>query len=280
MRIDGKLIAQHILDTLTKKVTELRSDGVTPHLAVILIGDDESSKAYVRQKELKVQQIGAAITIHHFKDDFTEQELLSLIDILNEDEIVHGVIVQRPLPPHIDEDKVTNSTLASKDIDGFRSDSPFDPPIALAVWRILKDVQQQEGEQARTLSDWLQTKKIVILGKGQTAGYPIIKLFAKEKVPLTVIDSKTENKDHLLTEADIVISAVGKPGIITSGMVKDGAILIGVGIFRGEDGKMHNDYDDEEVAGKTSYYTPVPGGVGPVNVAMLLANLVKAAESV
>ncbi|MEK7605882.1 MAG: bifunctional 5,10-methylenetetrahydrofolate dehydrogenase/5,10-methenyltetrahydrofolate cyclohydrolase [Patescibacteria group bacterium] len=280
MRIDGKAIAQHILDNLTKKVTELRSDGVTPHLAVILVGDDESSKAYVRQKELKVQQIGAAITIHRFKKSFSEDELLTLIDTLNNDEIVHGVIVQRPLPPHIDEDKVTNSTLASKDIDGFRSDSPFDPPIALAVWRILKDVQQQEGEQGRTLSDWLQTKKIVILGKGQTAGHPIIKLFAKEKVPLTVIDSKTEDKDHLLTEADIVISAVGKPGIITSSMIKDGAILIGVGIFRGEDGKMHNDYDDDEVAGRTNYYTPVPGGVGPVNVAMLLTNLVKAAEAI
>jgi len=279
MKIDGKAIAQHVLDGLSKRVGELREGGITPHLAVVLIGNDESSKAYVRQKELKTQQIGAAITIHRFQQNFSQDELLTLIEELNNDPIVHGIIIQRPLPPQIDKDKVTTTTVSEKDIDSFREDSPFDPPVALAVWRILREVHSHTDQSQIPLNHWLKTKRIVILGKGQTAGLPIIKLFLRRAVPLTIVDSKTENRQEALSHADIIISAVGKPHVLTGTEIKQGAILIGVGIFRGEDEKMHGDYQEEVIMDKAGYYTPIPGGVGPVNVAMLLSNLIKAAET-
>lgn len=279
MVIDGKAIAQKILDGLKIKVSKLKEEGVTPHLAVVLIGHNESSKAYVRQKELKLSQIGGTITIHRFKGQVTEAELLDLIDKLNYDPIIQGIIIQRPLPPHIDARKVTNATSPTRDVDGFCDNAPFDAPVALAVWRILREVYKQTTDQELTQDEWLKSKKIVILGKGQTAGQPIIKFFRKKNLPITVVDSKTPDREQLIKAADIIISAVGRKRIVTGEMIKDGVILIGVGMRRGEDGKMRGDYVEEEVFQKAAYYTPVPGGVGPVNVAMLLSNLIKAAEN-
>ncbi len=279
MVIDGKSIAQGILDSLKTRVAELREEGITPHLAVILIGDDESSKAYVRQKELKIQEIGGAITIHRFKNNFSEGELLDLIDELNEDPIIHGIIIQRPLPPQIDKNKVTNATNINKDVDGFCDNTPFDAPVALAVWRILKEVYKQGGNQDMTLEEWLKSKRVVIMGKGQTAGMPIITFFQKKDLPITIIDSKTDNRGEILRNADILISAVGKECVVTSTMIRDGVILIGVGMGRGMDGKLHGDYAEEDISTKAAFYTPVPGGVGPINVAMLLSNLVKSSEN-
>ncbi|MBI5044502.1 MAG: bifunctional 5,10-methylenetetrahydrofolate dehydrogenase/5,10-methenyltetrahydrofolate cyclohydrolase [Candidatus Levybacteria bacterium] len=277
MIIDGKALAQHILDNLAKRVEELKEGGITPHLAVVLIGDDESSKAYVRQKELKIHQIGAAITINRFENNFTEEQLLSLIATLNEDPTIHGIIIQRPLPEHIDNHTVTMSTVAEKDVDGFRDDSPFDPPVGLAVWRILKEIQHHKHADT-SVEKWAQTQRIVLLGKGRTAGQPIMKLLREHKVPFTLIDSKTEQRKELLNHADIIISAVGKKNIVTKDDLNHNASLIGVGMFRGDDGKMHADYDEEEIENAVAYFTPVPGGVGPVNVAMLLSNLVDAAS--
>jgi len=274
MVVDGKQIAQGILDSLKKRVEELKEEGITPHLAVILIGDDESSKAYVRQKELKLHEIGGAITIHRFKNNFSELELLELISKLNNDPIVHGIIIQRPLPPHIDKNKVTSATAKEKDVDGFCNDTPFDAPVALAVWRILKEVYKQIGDNDSSLEEWMEAKNVVIIGKGQTAGMPIITFFDKKNLPVTIIDSKTENKSEIIRNADILISAVGKERVITNDMIKDGVILVGVGMGRGMDGKMHGDYVEEEVSIKAAFYTPVPGGVGPVNVAMLVSNLI------
>jgi methylenetetrahydrofolate dehydrogenase (NADP+)/methenyltetrahydrofolate cyclohydrolase len=279
MKINGKEIAQDILDNLKKRVGELEEEGITPHLAVVLIGDDESSKAYVRQKELKANEIGAAITIHRFKNNFTESELLDLINELNNDPIVHGIIIQRPLPPHIDKNKVTNFTNIHKDVDGFCDNTPFDAPVALAVWRILKEVYIQLGNADITLEEWVKSKRVTIMGKGQTAGMPIITFFDKRDLPITVIDSKTENKDEILQNTDILISAVGKEHVISDEIIKNDVILIGVGMHRGVDGKMHADYSEENISTKAAFYTPVPGGVGPVNVAMLLSNLVKSCEN-
>jgi methylenetetrahydrofolate dehydrogenase (NADP+)/methenyltetrahydrofolate cyclohydrolase len=279
MVVDGKQIAQGVLDNLKKRVEELNEGGITPHLAVILIGDDESSKAYVRQKELKINEIGGAITIHRFKNNFSESELLELINKLNNDPIVHGIIIQRPLPPHIDKDKVTNATTREKDVDGFCADTLFDAPVAQAVWRILKEVYMQIGDNDSSFEEWLKVKKVAIMGKGQTAGMPIINFFDRKNIPLTIIDSKTDNKAEIIQDADILISAVGKEHVITNDMIKAGVILVGVGMGRGIDGKMHGDYIEEEVSSKAAFYTPVPGGVGPVNVAMLLSNLIKSSEN-
>ncbi|CAN5167798.1 bifunctional methylenetetrahydrofolate dehydrogenase/methenyltetrahydrofolate cyclohydrolase FolD [soil metagenome] len=279
MLIDGRLIAQSVFDNLTKKVGELKEEGITPHLAVILIGDDPSSKAYVRQKELKLTQIGGAITTHRFSNSFTQEELVRLIKELNDDSIVHGIIVQRPLPPQIDKDVITDATSPEKDVDGFLDNSPFEPPIAMAVMRILREIFKQTNQQG-DLHDWLKTKKIAIIGKGYTAGAPIIKLFTNHEIPLTIIDSSTTNRQEILASSDIVISAVGKTETLKADELKDGVIVIGVGMHRGEDDKLHGDYDEESIGTKAAFYTPVPGGIGPVNVAMLLVNLIKAAETV
>lgn len=278
MKIDGRAIAERILDNLSKKVGKLREKGVTPHVAVILLGDNESSKSYVRQKELKTAQIGAVITIHRFLATITQEELLLFIETLNNDPFVHGIIIQRPLPPSIDKDAITNAITKEKDIDGFRKDSPFDPPVALAVWRILRDVHVLADTMSLPFDEWLKKQKIVIVGKGQTAGRPIINFFMKHEIPLTIIDSTTRNREEILTNADIIISAVGKPNVITKDIIKKGVILIGVGMYRGKDGKMHGDYEEEDIKDKASYYTPVPGGVGPVNVAKLLSNLLLASQ--
>lgn len=278
MIIDGKAIAQHILDNLTKRVGELKEEGITPHLAVILIGNDESSKAYVRQKELKINQIGAAITIHRFEDNFAQQDLLDLIQKLNDDPTIHGIIIQRPLPPHIDNHAVTMATNAQKDVDGFRDDSPFDPPVGLAVWKLLREIQQSKHETSDSLEGWLARQSLVLLGKGRTAGQPIMKMLKKHHISYTVIDSKTPNRTELMHNADIIISAVGKMHVVTKEDVTSKTSLIGVGMFRGDDEKMHADYDEEDLQNIVAYFTPVPGGVGPVNVAMLIANLVQAAS--
>ena len=166
-----------------------------------------------------------------------------------------------------------------KDVDGFCESTPFDAPVALAVWRILKEVFKQIGDQDILLEDWVKAKKVAIIGKGQTAGMPIITFFKKKGLPLTIIDSKTDNKSEIIQNADIIISAVGKDSVITKEMIKDDVILLGVGMHRGTDGKMQGDYEEGEISSKASFYTPVPGGVGPVNVAMLLSNLLKAAEN-
>lgn len=276
MKINGQQIAQSILESLRKEVELLKSQGIIPHLAVILVGENQSSAIYVRQKELKAKLIGAKISVYRLKEDISQAEILSLINQLNADPNVHGIIIQRPLPPHIDDQVITYSTDANKDVDGFRHDSPFSPPVALAVHRILEEIRKKEHSQ-EPFDAWIKNKKIVLIGKGQTAGRPMMNYFAKLDIPFTVIDSKTKDKENILRNADILISAVGKRGVIRPEFIKKGAILIGVGMHP-EKGKMRADYEEKLIAEKASYFTPVPKGVGPVNVAMLLHNLIKAAK--
>lgn len=278
MKIDGKEIALHIFENLMNRVKDLSEEGITPHLAVILVGDDESSKAYVRQKELKIGEIGAAITIHRLDNTIRQEELIKLIDTLNHEPTVHGIIIQRPLPAHIDGDAITNATETNKDVDGFCTNSPFDPPIALAVWKILKEIHRKIPSSSEAMPEWLKRQRIVILGKGKTAGLPITNYFKKMKITLVIIDSTTEHRDEPLSSADIIISAVGKRGVLSNREFKNESILIGVGMGKNDEGKLEGDYTEEEVVNKVGYYTTVPGGVGPVNVAMLLQNLVHAAE--
>ncbi len=277
MVIDGKALASNILDNLKIRVGELGKKGITPHLVVILVGDDGASTAYVRQKELKAELINVEITVLRYGSEITEQQLLLKLNELNDDKTIHGIIIQQPLPSHISTEKIVAATYPQKDVDGFHKDSPFTPPIALAVWNILEKVKIQSGIRT-SLTEWLQSKKLIIIGKGQTAGTPIITYLKRQNITPRIIDSKTEQKDEYLKSADIVISAVGKPHILRATMMKKGVIVIGVGMDKVEDGKMHADYDEDEIVKIASYYTPVPGGVGPVNVAMLLSNLVLATE--
>lgn len=276
MKLSGKDIAQKVYDSLRNRVEELQKKGIIPHLVVFLIGENPASVAYVRQKKLKGEDIGCKITVLNLPESVTTEELEKQITELNEDPSVHGILIQRPVPDHVDIDKLELLTNPQKDIDGFHPDAPYTFPIPLAVMKILEEVHQveQEGDFIK----WLQSKNIVVIGKGPTGGGPIINEFTKQTIPHQLIDSRTQNGEELLKNADIVISAVGKENVVKGEQLKQGVILIGVGILRGADGKLHGDYGEEDVDAVAGYYTTTPGGVGPVNVAMLISNLLTATE--
>lgn len=277
MKIDGAAITVEIFENLRKKIDRLREKGITPHLAIILVGDNPASLSYVGRKEKKAAEIGAKTTVIRLESGIRNEKLRTIIEKLNADPAIHGIIVQRPLPPQIDGDLIDRETDPTKDIDGFHPESPFPMPLAEAVIKVLQHVKT-EVEPNKNFSDWLKSKNIVIIGKGKTGGGPTMKLLTKMQTPFTIIDSKTTNPEEILREADIVVAAVGKPGVLNVRDLKKGVILIGVGMAKTESGKLEPDYNQREAAEHASYYTPVPGGVGPVNVASLLENLVTAAE--
>ena len=264
MKIDGKTIAAEILDRLKPQVAELKRKGINPTLGIVIIGKDPSSHSFVKQKKLKADEIGAVVKIFQY-DSVTEEELFKIIDKLNNDLSIHGIIVQRPLPENIDKNKISNLVDVKKDVDGFNPNSSFDAPVAEAVLEILKRIG--EGD--------LSSKKITVIGKGETAGGQVIKLLKKQGLEPQIIDSQSTNPETLIKSADIIISAVGKEKIINPQILNKNQILIGLGLFSKE-GKLKGDYDENEVEGKVKYFTPTLGGVGPVNVAFLMSNLVKA----
>lgn len=272
MRIDGREIAKKILEDLKIKVQKL---SVVPHLAIILVGNDPASKAYVNQKKIKAEQIGAKTTIINLESGIPasqrgeqNSELNELINKLNFDNTIHGIIVQRPLSSHINSREISLAIHPKKDVDGFHSNSEFESPIFMAVLALLNYIKVNPQE-----------KNIAIFGKGETGGKPIINSFKKMGINPIIIDSKTKNPKNLTRNADIIISAVGKPQVIKSAMIKKGVILISIGLHKGPDDKLHGDYEEEEIKNKALFYSPTPGGVGPINVAMLLKNLLTACEN-
>lgn len=290
MEISGKEIAARIYGELKEKVISLHEKEITPHLVVILVGENPSSIAYVNQKKKWAEFIGATVIIEEYPKEITQDILEKRIRELNQWKSVHAVLVQIPLPPHLDANKLTTMISPKKDIDGFNPESPFTPPLASAVLTILQEIYSssvaRSNEKLSTSSqknssfwDWLKAKNIVVIGKGKAGGMPVHNLLRAKNIGHSVIDSKTENREVLMKEADIIISAVGKKHLVTAETIKPGVILIGVGMNLDENKKLFGDYDGEEIKEKASYYTPTPGGVGPVNVACLLKNLITAAES-
>lgn len=299
MKLDGSVLSQRIYEGLEERVKKLQRRGVTPHLAVLLAGNDPASEAYVHQKKKKGEQIGCQVDIIAYPQGVTQRELINRIKELNRKPQVHGIIVQRPLPEHISEEEIDEVTDPQKDVDGFQKESPYKEPIALAVDALLKEALKEIAGQPhhpdqislniqdyaniddyiRTeYKSWIQQKNVVVIGKGKTGGAPIIKYFWSINVEPNIVDSKTQNPKEIAKQADIIVTTVGKPNVLTSDMIKKGAILIAIGMYRGEDGHLHGDYDEDDVTGIAGLYTPVPGGVGPVNVAMLLSNLITSAE--
>ena len=280
MLVNGKEIAADILNDLKQRVEELKKKDAIPHLYIILLSDDSSSASYVKQKMLRGEEIGVKITLERADQQISTEKLLEKIEKLNNDGSVHGIIVQRPMPKQLDEEKIESAVSPQKDVDGFNPNSKFGIPVALAVIEILRRIMIQDSRFINSkFEEWLKKQNITVIGRGLTAGKPIINSFEKMGIEPNVISSKTENPENLLKDSDIIISAVGKPGILNGSEIKKGAILIGVGMHREEDGKFHGDYDEEEIQDKTSFYTPTPKGVGPINVSMLLRNLVEAAEA-
>lgn len=278
MKVDGKLIAENIFQDLKVRIKKLAEKNIIPHLAVILVGENPASIAYVTLKQKKGEEIGAKVSIIKYETTVTNEELIKKVEELNKDSKVHAILIQRPLPDHIDVEKLELLTNPEKDIDGFHPDSPYTLPLPLAAVKILEEIFKESNAEKDNFIDWLKLKNTVVLGKGPTGGGPIIKLLNKLGTNPTIIDSKTENPSDLMKKADVIISSVGRENVVTPENIKNGVILIGVGILRGEDGKLKGDYNQEKIKDIAGFYTSTPGGVGPVNVAQLMDNLITAAE--
>ncbi len=269
MKIDGRLISKEILSKLELEVDRLKSKNIIPTLAIILVGENPQSVSYIEQKEINGEIIGAKIIRKNLPASISEHELLEIIKDLNNDSAVHGIIVQRPLPPQISENKIDRAVIPEKDVDGFNKNSEYKPPIVLAIYEILKKVEPN-----------FKDKRIAVIGKGQTGGAPVIKWLINLGAYVNVISSKTSEteKAEILKNSDIIISAVGKPSVIPSDLIKKDSILISIGLHKNAEGKMQGDYIESDIEKIVSFYTPTPGGVGPVNVACLFSNLVNSAE--
>ncbi|MBI2190092.1 MAG: bifunctional 5,10-methylenetetrahydrofolate dehydrogenase/5,10-methenyltetrahydrofolate cyclohydrolase, partial [Candidatus Levybacteria bacterium] len=211
MRVDGRAIAQSILDDLKNRRKNLKKKGVTPHLVIILIGNDPASHVYVRQKELKAKEIGVKVTLVNYESRITNQELITTIEQWNNDNNVHGIIVQRPLPKHIASEQITQAVDPKKDVDGFHPESKLEMPLSIAVLRILEHIFSSSKKSSHNFINWLKEKSIVIIGKGEAGGKPIINKLRTLGVQPLIIDSKTTNPEVIIKKADIIISAVGKP---------------------------------------------------------------------
>lgn len=290
MRIDGKAFAEAILSDLTKKVTILKEQGVTPTLAVILVGNDPGSLSYVKQKQKAAEKIGARLVLSAQGLEFSKKELQKLIEKYNSDPSVHGLIVQRPLPAAMgDCAKILNQIKPQKDVDGFVPCSPYEVPVAAAVLKILEEVHSEfmihySSKKISTKDtpieflSWLRKQNVVIVGRGKTAGKPITETLSSQGCKVTVVHSQTPDPKKIMQKADILISCVGKQRVVTEDTIKPGAILVSVGLSRDNEGKLHGDYEEDQIKDIAFFYTPTPGGVGPVNVACLMLNLVRACQ--
>ena len=276
--IDGKLISQQIKDELKEKTAHLKEKGVEVTLAVILVGEDPASMVYVRNKKRACEYIGYKSLSYELPASTTQEELLKLIDELNNKDDVDGILVQMPLPGHINEKAVIDAISPSKDVDGFHpmnvgalciGESGFVSCTPAGVIQLLK--RGCEGKIQ------IAGKECVIVGRSNIVGKPMSLLMLRENATVTVAHSKTENLEEVCKRADILIAAVGKAGMITKNHVKEGAVVIDVGINRNSEGKLCGDVDYDKVAPVAGLITPVPGGVGPMTIAMLMKNC---AESV
>lgn len=269
MIIDGKQIKEKYLNLIKEEISDKK---IT--LAVIQVGNDEASSVYVKQKEKMCAQIGANFKHYVFDEDANEEEIINLINTLNEDDTT-GILVQLPLPPKFNKDKIINTIKAEKDVDGLtdnsiiklvKGENTIIPCTALGVIKILEEIGAE-----------IQGKHAVIIGRSNLVGKPLYNLLLNKNATVTMCHSYTKNLKEMCLSADILICATNKKHIITSDMVKKGSILIDVGIIR-ENGKLYGNADYENIKDITSYITPVPGGVGPLTIAMLANNLLKAYE--
>ena len=276
MSINGKEIAGQIAAGLGGQVSLLKEKGIKPKLAVLLVGLDKASEKYVEQKIKLGQKLSIEVNVSRLANTVNPESVFSLVNQWNKDPAIHGIIIQRPVAIAIETSELNNLVIRSKDVDGFHPESLFDPPIVVAVMKILENIQQLSHDKKSFLT-WLAEKKILVIGRGETAGKPIAKYLTKNKLPFTVAHSGTSYLKQLTLSSDIIISAVGKPNIVRHYMISGKTILIGVGLHP-ENGHLATDYNQNEIAGKALFYTPVPGGVGPVNVAMLMNNVILAAE--
>ncbi|MGV2938287.1 bifunctional methylenetetrahydrofolate dehydrogenase/methenyltetrahydrofolate cyclohydrolase FolD [Mesobacillus sp. LC4] len=275
--IDGKEIAQKKKLEIADQVQELKKQGVTPGLAVILVGDNQASRTYVNSKQKTARELGMHNVLIEYPVSITEQELLAKIDELNKDEEIHGILVQLPLPEHISEKKLIEAISPDKDVDGFHpinigrmmtGQDAFLPCTPYGVMVMMKEIEMD-----------LAGKHVVVVGRSNIVGKPAGQLFLNENATVTYCHSRTKDLKEYTKQADVIIAAVGKADLITADHVKPGAVVIDVGMNRNELGKLCGDVAYDEVKEKAGYITPVPGGVGPMTIAMLMYNTLKSAKN-
>jgi len=275
--LDGKAVSLKVKESVKVRAEELKKFGVEPTLAVILVGEDKASQTYVRAKEKACNEYGIKSVAHRLSENTTQAELLALINVLNLDDSIHGILVQLPLPKHIDTNTILATIDPAKDVDGFHAVNVgklvsgldgFVPCTPLGVMEILKEY----GINVAGLN-------AVVIGRSNIVGKPMANLLLNASATVTVTHSKTKNLKEICKNADLIVAAIGKPFFLKADMVKDGAVVVDVGINRLDDGRLVGDVDFDEVAPKCSYITPVPGGVGPMTIAMLLNNTILAAQA-
>ena len=275
--LDGKAVSLKVKESVKVRADELKKFGVEPTLAVVLVGEDKASQTYVRAKEKACNEYGIKSVAHRLSENTAQNELLALINVLNLDDSIHGILVQLPLPKHIDTDAILAMINPAKDVDGFHAVNVgklvsgldgFVPCTPLGVMEILKEY----GIEVAGLN-------AVVIGRSNIVGKPMANLLLNASATVTVTHSKTKNLKEICKNADLIVAAIGKPFFLKADMVKDGAVVVDVGINRLDDGRLVGDVDFENVAPKCSYITPVPGGVGPMTIAMLLNNTILAAQA-
>ncbi len=273
--LDGKALSKKIREKIKNKVDDLKNNGVIPGLAVILVGDNPASQLYVNMKTKACEDVGIYSINHRMPSEIAEEELINVIKMLNDNPMVHGILVQLPLPKHIREENVIEAIDYKKDVDGFhpysvgrllRGNPLFYPCTPYGIIKLFEEYDIE-----------LKGKDVVIVGAGNITGKPLASMLTNAFATVQLCHIHTKNLKEKTKKADILITAVGKPKLITEEMVKEGCVVVDVGISR-VGNKVVGDVDFEGVSGKVSYITPVPGGVGPMTIAMLLYNTVKAIE--
>ncbi|HEH2154704.1 TPA: bifunctional methylenetetrahydrofolate dehydrogenase/methenyltetrahydrofolate cyclohydrolase FolD [Staphylococcus aureus] len=268
--LDGKQIAKDYRQGLQDQVEALKEKGFTPKLSVILVGNDGASQSYVRSKKKAAEKIGMISEIVHLEETATEEEVLNELNRLNNDDSVSGILVQVPLPKQVSEQKILEAINPEKDVDGFHpinigklyiDEQTFVPCTPLGIMDILKHADID-----------LEGKNAVVIGRSHIVGQPVSKLLLQKNASVTILHSRSKDMASYLKDADVIVSAVGKPGLVTKDVVKEGAVIIDVGNTPDENGKLKGDVDYDAVKEIAGAITPVPGGVGPLTITMVLNN--------
>ena len=274
--ISGKEVSAKVREDVKKECEELKKLGITPGLAVIIVGDDPASRVYVNNKKKACAEVGFVSEEYALPAETTQEELMALVDKLTEKPDINGILCQLPLPKHLDEKAVINAISPEKDVDAFHPSNVG--KIMIGDYDFLPCTPAGVMELIHYAGIDVSGKNCVVIGRSNIVGKPMSMLLLHENGTVTICHSRTKNLKEICCGADILVAAVGKAKFVKADMVKDGAVVLDVGINRDENGKLCGDVDYDEVEKKASYITPVPGGVGPMTIAMLMKNTLKAAK--
>lgn len=274
--IDGKAVSKAVRERVKAETAKLKEQGIVPGLAVIIVGDDSASQVYVRNKEKACEEVGFYSEKFALPASTTQEELNALVKELNERKDINGILCQLPLPSHLDDKEVINMINPIKDVDAFHPVNVG--AIMIGDYNFLPCTPAGIMELIHSAGVDVSGKKAVVMGRSNIVGKPMAMLLLHENATVEITHSKTQNLKEITSSADILVAAIGKPKFVTADMVKEGAVVIDVGMDRDENGKLCGDVDFDSVAPKCSYITPVPGGVGPMTISMLMQNTLTAAK--